>query len=188
MYGTYVSSSKLAVEKLIRPHLNYKEEAETHRPIRSIAKIAFTHGATIDAVTRLARNGCFSGGSKDEHLAGEFYGVPNPDFNGWEKTNAGKRIAQRILATEINPVAIAIRYAETVEVGHYANAEQLSHGVVIAFSAEAVHHQAEINEDLSLEELEIAIPQAPELHTIEGIYPVNFMAAQVLSEQLKGVY
>jgi hypothetical protein len=183
------------VEGLIRPHLNYDPGTETYRNIRSLPKIAATHGARVDAVMRLASNGRFTGGSSSK-----FYLTPNPSFEGWRTSSLAKHIGEKVAGLSVDPVAKAIEYSETkllaleggdgegqpLSLGYEEDEaeEGLSHGVVITFTQKLLHGKPWLNEGAT-DEADLELDFAPTLGTIEGIYPVNEEVRVALQDRFR---
>lgn len=181
---------RAAIEKLVRPNLQYDDQDETHRRIRSIGNIMCTHGANLLTVERLARDGKFSGGSQDPAIHNEFFTNPNPLYRSWHKTDIGKQIARTIAGHPNDPILQAIMYSEAGEVEPNRDEDDLhssDNGVVIAFGGLAVSADATINEDLLRDDFELVLPEAPNITTIEGIYPVTQESADELLEILRAI-
>lgn len=179
-----VEATSLArVQALVRAELKY--DGETWKTPKSIGRIACFHGTDIESITRLAKDGYFSGG--DPRLRGVFFTVPNPLFQGWSKTDLTRDTERRILSAEFDCLQEAIEYSETRSAnslrGPTVDSEQ--HGVVIAFKGTAIESEATLYEDPSLEKIELVLPRAPELRTIQGIYPVNVLAKNALDQCLE---
>ncbi len=179
---------------MVRPHLNFDPENETFRSIRSIASIACTQGANIDSVVRLARDGHFSGGYIDESMDNAFYTNPNPKYGKWKHTELGQEVGQTLLANVKDAISLGIEFSDTSE-ARTRQADHLQelgddepvgehHGVVIAFTGEALVPGSEFSEDLSTGEMELVIPKVPALTTVEGIYPVDQAASDELAREL----
>lgn len=192
MNASTLVENKSAFEKLIRPHLRFDEDEEAYRAVKTIEEIVSTHGATIAAVGRLAREGRFTGGSRDAHLQGEFFTNPNPRFRAWTEFDTGAKIAQRILGYEQDAILKAIEYSADREVAdidatYVDPPRESSYGVVITFGKQVLGSGVTISEDLLRPGLELVLPEAPPLQTIEGIYPVDAVSADELSSVLKAL-
>jgi hypothetical protein len=68
-----------------------------------------------------------------------------------------------------------------------AAVDDLSHGVVIAFTGDVLSMQPTpyVSVDYRTGDDELVLPEVPSIHTIEGIYPVNAAVARALKAALK---
>ncbi len=177
---------------LIKPHLKFDPSKESHRNLRSIERIVCTHGATIDAVARLARDGYFSGGSADETVGGRFFATPNPKYAGWNHTKIGQQIGRTISGQRFDAIMMGIVYSEMEEADtnkeecykHNGPGRKYDLGAVITFGSTVLVEGTKVDVDLTRGDSELVLPEAPNIDTIEGIYPVDENAAHRLHTEL----
>ena len=181
-----------SVISLIRPELQY--DGESWRKIRTLGSIACMHGASTDAIRRLAQDGRFSGGQAA--LGGDFFTTPNEKYKGWSQTEIGRRVLDHMhemsrpegfqKAIEYAEAAEVLEACETYEI--YENKGVLLSGAVVAFNSSALHPKLEIHEDILDNALELVLPAAPKIEAIEGIYPVDKYAAEALADALQNMH
>lgn len=176
--------------ELIKNHLNYDGENYSlpkRFPLRSVVA---THGMDAKSAINLIVEGRFSGGSHG--LSGEFYTTPNPKSGVDIDQLQGVENLDMYDWAEIDAVGAAIQYASTIAAteGTQEDADTgVRLGAVIAFGGKLSLHGAEINIDptTGLEEangIELVLPQAPSIETVQGIYPVDRQSAYFLEDEL----
>jgi hypothetical protein len=174
------------VSVLVRNNLLYN--GDTWRAPKSVGKIACAHGTDVASVVRLARDGHFSGAIPDPDLReGEFYTVPNAQFEGLRKSSLYMDVIDAIVENEVDFIERAIEYAEgdTAIAARRADTQTTDHhGVVIALKGAALHPDSQFWLNENDKSPELILPQAPSLDAIHGIYPVDIEAARSLKQEL----
>ncbi|GEM_PF-2949707 len=179
-------SSLTKVTALVRPNIIVVGERE--RVPRTIGSIACAHGASLESVYRLARDGRFSGKVPDQK---QFYTVPNYRFRKLEKSPLDPAVIQKIKESKIDVIHAALEYAEMDEVQDYQRGDCINEayeergGAVIAFSGRVLTRETELYEDEIHDSLELILPTAPSIDDIEGIYPIDVYSFRKLEQYLR---
>jgi hypothetical protein len=171
------------VNKRIKPHLDYDSVLEEYRTVPKLSEIVATHGASIAAIGRLARDGKFTGGSTDAGIAGQFFTTPNKHYSGWQNNDVFPDVSHTAAAYPGDAFLVGIEYAD------YPEAEDLEAeyvgGVVIGFNKKILVPGISLHEDIKTQKLELILPEAPSMHTIAGIYPIDADSAEELHALLE---
>lgn len=172
--------------ELIKDHLDYDGEnyvLPKYFPLRSIVA---THGMQAKSVFNLIAEGKFSGGS--HALRGEFYTTPNPKSGVDIDSLRGVENLDMHDWAGIDAVGAAVQYAGSIAgreiqgATHHDIDNGIRLGAVVAFGGKLSLQDAEINIDptTAIEEangIELVLPQAPSIETVQGIYPLDAQSA-----------